>query len=953
MKKKILLTIATIIGIGTVISYIAAIQLTERSFEDVILPQIARDFSVVQRFTGLSSKTVGLFLTLRQRGAEEFARRWAEEVANTLRFYQRFVLEGKAKKNDVIQMAKRVLSSYNLGRFSYLFLVDSTGRIIYHPDNAKVGRKLSAVYPLLASTAAKSVKGTVYHFFHKPDLTVGWCKFKDWGWTIFTVVDDYRLNTISLANFVEIEKESLKKRILALRISDGYISIYSNEGRLIAYPYKSVREDDIPTSPFIRKVLSTGSGYFIYSINGEKRLKVFTEIAPYGWYVVLTVYMNKLNSAFEDSISKYMLPLAVALLLLLLLFTYKFIDKGVVMPILAVVEGLKKFSNGALDYRLHIPVEDEMKELVEGFNSMAEKIDNHRKRMLRDRERAELLLKAMYEIKDYTSKEKVAERISKVLVKTEKYTHVAILAVRGRRIVPLYATILFHRVSSIGVDEGVVGWSVRNKWARIVPDVKNDPYYLEISPYVKSEIAVPIMGKHEVIGVIDIESERLSAFDKSDEHFLKMLAEFLYSVFKRLELLDNWRSRVLELEGLFSILKSVAGKKSLREVSKEIVDRLFNIGNYHNVSLLLVDEGKLNMAYWRGIENADTEFNHIEILGKGIVARAARTGELQNIPDVLSDPDYIQVFKDVRSELAVPIKADKNVVGVINVESSVANAFKQQDEKFISSLADIIASVVHTLKEYERAEKMYRDLSESYRTLQNLTIQLEEKEEKLKQVNARLEDYLQKLASVNAELKEKTEELEEAYIQTIRVLVKVIERKDPYTRGHSERVAEYALKIGKALGLNEEEQKFLLYAGLLHDIGKIGVREEVLNKSGRLTEEEYEEVKKHPVYGAEILGEVRFLRRISSTVMHHHERWDGKGYPDGLEETEIPLSARIIAVADAYDAMTSSRSYRGALTVEDAIAELRKGKGSQFDPYIVDVFLEILEKIKRKRRINK
>ncbi len=187
------------------------------------------------------------------------------------------------------------------------------------------------------------------------------------------------------------------------------------------------------------------------------------------------------------------------------------------------------------------------------------------------------------------------------------------------------------------------------------------------------------------------------------------------------------------------------------------------------------------------------------------------------------------------------------------------------------------------------------------------------------------------------------EALKSSNLQAVKALSEAVELKDPYTRGHCDRVAKYALGIARRLNLPEEEIRYLEYASYLHDCGKIGVDREVLNKAGELTAQEWEQVKKHSQMGENVVKQANFFLRIAPLIRSHHERWDGSGYPDGKAGEEIPLGARIIAVADAYDAMTSDRPYRKALSPEEAVAILSKEKGKQFDPMIVESFLEFLE----------
>lgn len=183
-------------------------------------------------------------------------------------------------------------------------------------------------------------------------------------------------------------------------------------------------------------------------------------------------------------------------------------------------------------------------------------------------------------------------------------------------------------------------------------------------------------------------------------------------------------------------------------------------------------------------------------------------------------------------------------------------------------------------------------------------------------------------------------QLEQTYVATLKSLVSVIEAKDPYTKGHTERVAGYAAAIAERLQLSREERRLILFAALLHDIGKLGIMDHVLHKPGALDEEEWELMRSHPTIGASIVYNMAFLSEAADMVKHHHESWDGSGYPSGLEGTDIPMGARIIAVADSFDAMTSDRSYRKALSCAQAISRLQAAAGTQFDPDIVDMFVE-------------
>jgi putative two-component system response regulator len=198
--------------------------------------------------------------------------------------------------------------------------------------------------------------------------------------------------------------------------------------------------------------------------------------------------------------------------------------------------------------------------------------------------------------------------------------------------------------------------------------------------------------------------------------------------------------------------------------------------------------------------------------------------------------------------------------------------------------------------------------------------------------------------NLERKLAEQTEEIQKTFINTVTSLVNALEAKDEYTHGHSERVTDIAIKIARELRIDETDVEKIRLAGLLHDIGKIGVKEHILNKPGKLTEEEFEQVKTHSKIGEHILRPVIKDKDILDMVIHHHERCDGRGYPDGLVDSQISLQASILAVADAYDAMTSDRPYRKALSIEDARLEFGRFTGIQFRPLVVDALFSILDK---------
>jgi len=232
------------------------------------------------------------------------------------------------------------------------------------------------------------------------------------------------------------------------------------------------------------------------------------------------------------------------------------------------------------------------------------------------------------------------------------------------------------------------------------------------------------------------------------------------------------------------------------------------------------------------------------------------------------------------------------------------------------------------------------DLKSEIRRLNQVT---REQNLKLQELNRDLEVTVQERTK---QLFDKHQELRIAYIQTIKALAEAVDAKDSYTRGHSERVGVYASKIARELGLPKDQIERVYIAGVLHDLGKIGIRDAVILKPEKLTDAEYDEIKTHPVIGARILQQVQFLSDVVPCVRHHHEWFDGsaRGYPERLAGDRIPLPSRIILVADTVEAMTSDRPYRKAMPLDAVLAEVRRFTGTQFDPNCASAMLRLLER---------
>ena len=355
---------------------------------------------------------------------------------------------------------------------------------------------------------------------------------------------------------------------------------------------------------------------------------------------------------------------------------------------------------------------------------------------------------------------------------------------------------------------------------------------------------------------------------------------------------DKIRDKTNELTLLFEIGRELTSSLRLDEVLHIIVERTSEVLEIERCSLLLLDEdnNELFIAAARGLPHDIIADTHINI-GEKISGWILKNKSPVLVDDIEKDECFKSRSKEMyytHSFISVPLVFKGRGIGVINVNNKRSReVFTKDDLRLVEGIADQSSIAVE---------------------------------------NARLYSNLKGV-----------------YLQIIAALTSIVDIKDHYTRGHSERVTNYAVEIAKKMNLAPHSVKIIRLASQLHDLGKIGIHESILTKPGKLTEEEWKEVKLHPLKGVEILKPLTFLNDVMELVEHHHEHYDGKGYPEGQNGDKIELGARILAVADSFDAMTTKRSYANALTLDEAIEELKKCSGTQFDPRVVEAFVKLLQ----------
>ena len=332
------------------------------------------------------------------------------------------------------------------------------------------------------------------------------------------------------------------------------------------------------------------------------------------------------------------------------------------------------------------------------------------------------------------------------------------------------------------------------------------------------------------------------------------------------------------------------------------------------------------------------------------------------IQEVVSSPYKIIAIDDdagILDSLSVVLK--RNAYSLTTFTNPLDAIEELKNTKYDLLLLDFIMSPLHgdqVVSEIRKFDKDlyillltgHKDLAPPLDTIKQLDIQgYCEKSDNFDQLLLLIEsglksiDQRKTISDMNIELEDANTKLKKAYLDIIQTIRATVEAKDSYTRGHSDRVSAYSVLLGKHLHLNEDEQEILKIGGLFHDVGKIGIPDTILLKNGKLTDEEYNEIKKHPQIGANILGESELFKNIIPFVKYHHERYDGRGYPEGLAGDNIPYIARIAAVADSFDAMSSRRVYRDSLPKEIVREEIVKNLGTQFDPEIGSTFLDIID----------
>ncbi|SHF23835.1 HD domain-containing phosphohydrolase [Desulforamulus putei] len=406
-------------------------------------------------------------------------------------------------------------------------------------------------------------------------------------------------------------------------------------------------------------------------------------------------------------------------------------------------------------------------------------------------------------------------------------------------------------------------------------------------------LSMPLKVGDKITGVLTLSGKLEGAeFGEDEARFLSVLGTSLALALENARLFRDLEENAAMLKQLIEVGQLVSSSLEADVIMGYVLQSLKEVLGAKWCVLRLLDEetGELVLKASLGMsKDLQAEVERVRAEGT-ILGEVLKTAQPQLVEDLAKCAPSLHLpyySKEIRSVAVVPVLARGKVLGTLKVYSSSPRRWKEEEVGYLATIASQTGLALENARLYSS-----------------------------------LRDY---------------------YLSAVQALAAALEAKDVYTRGHSVRVANWARACARVLGLGAEEQEQVYLAGLLHDLGKIGVREDILLKPGPLTEEERKEMQSHPVVGARILEPARFPAAVITAVRHHHEDYGGGGYPAGLVGEEIPLLARIIRVADTYDAMTSARPYRQALTQRQAREELRRWAGRQFDPRVVEAFLQIPE----------
>lgn len=453
----------------------------------------------------------------------------------------------------------------------------------------------------------------------------------------------------------------------------------------------------------------------------------------------------------------------------------------------------------------------------------------------------------------------------------------------------------YHRFKR---GEGTVGWVYKNKKPILENDLKTSKHFIkkgDIVNQIRGVIQIPLIFEKKVIGVFDIANKgKKGKFTEEDLEILEVLGSFVAIALHNAFAFKEASRRLTLFKTLNEISKSMVNFNNLSKILQLIVENLAIMMDVDLCVILLLEGKDLVLRAAVGLpEKLIGEVKYT--MDQGLIGHAARTKEIVVSEDAQNDPRFLKNLtskvKDLhKSAMSTPILYEDKLLGVVSVETKFYKSFSEEEIQAFQILSNEIASGIHRIR-------------------------------------------LQK-------------EMKDVYNNVIRIFSRIIELKEPETSGHCYRVSRMSEIISRDFNFSPQQTEELIIASYLHDIGKLGIPEFILHKNGKLSDSEFQVMRTHSEIGASILDPFNIPHDIKKAILYHHERYDGKGYPECLKGEEIPLMSRILTVADSFDAMVISRTYSTGKSIRLAVQELKSMSGKQFDPVVVKAFLKHLPEIK-------
>ncbi|MBI5649162.1 MAG: GAF domain-containing protein [Chloroflexi bacterium] len=448
----------------------------------------------------------------------------------------------------------------------------------------------------------------------------------------------------------------------------------------------------------------------------------------------------------------------------------------------------------------------------------------------------------------------------------------------------------------LGAEQGLGGLAAATRAPIYLPDVRADARWIPFDPTIRSALWVPVEREAELLGVLVMTSTRLDAFSPDDQKLVALFANQVAVALENARLFDETRRRLERMTALRAIDAAINASLDLRITLNILLDQTRSQLRVDAAEILLFDKFTHMFAYGaaRGFRTRAVERTHLRI-GAGLVGRVALERRIISVLDLTQDSENyarsgLLADEGFVSYYGAPLIAKGQIKGVLGVFQRSRLEPNREWLDFFEALAGQAAIAMDSAELFEGLQRAKSDL-------------------------------------------------EMAYDTTLEGWSRALDLRDEETEGHTQRVTELTLRLAQKMGLSDPELVYIRRGALLHDIGKMGVPDQILLKPESLTDAEWTIMRKHPEYAYQLLAPIAYLRPALDIPYGHHEKWDGTGYPRGLKGEAIPLSARIFAIVDVWDALRSNRPYRAAWSEEKSRAYLREQSGKQFDPQIVAVFL--------------